>query len=183
MPIIASCFAYGKFNAYDLMQTQKSLVTLALGVPAFMMVKILASGFYAKQDIQTPVKVGALSMGINTVLCSILIWHFAHAGLTLASSLAGYVNCGLLLFLLIKRKHYQPASGWFKYGIQLLIANSSVSLYVFFISGSLEYWINFSSVLRLSLLLAHVLAVVILYLLILGIMGLRFADFRGHMKE
>lgn len=94
MPLIASCFAYGKFQVLDLLQTQKSLMTLALGVPAFMMVKVLASGFYAQQDINTPVKVGAVAMIVNTVLCFIFIRYWAHAGLTLASSLAGYINCG-----------------------------------------------------------------------------------------
>ena len=82
MPLIAGCFAYGKFHISDLLQTQKSLITLGLGVPAFMMVKVLASGFYAQQDIATPVKVGIWSMIINTLLCAAFIKFFAHAGLT-----------------------------------------------------------------------------------------------------
>lgn len=183
MPLIASCFAYGKFNVYDLIQTQKSLFTLAMGVPAFMMVKVLASGFYAQQDISTPVKVGALSMIINTLLCSILVWHFAHAGLTLASALAGYVNCGLLLFLLIKRGVFQPSPGWLKYSIQLFIGNAAVAGYLYFMNGTITYWLSFPPILRLSLLLAHVLAVVVLYLLVLGLTGLRPNHFRGQMKE
>ncbi len=183
MPLIASCFAYGKFNAYDLIQTQKSLFTLALGVPAFMMVKVLASGFYAQQDIRTPVKVGAISMVINTLLCCVFVWSLAHAGLTLASALAGYVNCGLLLFLLIKRGVFQPSPGWLKYSVQLLLANTAVAIYLYFMTGTVDYWLSFSPVLRLSLLLAHVLAVVTLYLLVLGLAGLRPNHFRGQMKE
>lgn len=68
MPLITSCFAYGKFTVYDVLQTQKA-ITLGAGVPAFMMVKVLASGFYAQQDISTPVKVGAVCMIMNTLLC------------------------------------------------------------------------------------------------------------------
>lgn len=183
MPLIASCFAYGKFNAYDLIQTQKSLFTLALGVPAFMMVKVLASGFYAQQDISTPVKVGAISMVVNTLLCCAFVWYFAHAGLTLASALAGYVNCGLLLFLLIKRGVFQPSSGWFKYSMQLIAGNAAVAAYLYFMTDTIDYWLSFSPALRLSLLLAHVLAVVALYLLVLGLTGLRPNHFRGQMKE
>jgi len=183
IPLIASCFAYGKFNAYDLIQTQKSLITLGSGVPAFMMVKVLASGFYARQDISTPVKVGALSMLVNTLLCSIFVWHFAHAGLTLASSLAGYVNCGLLLFLLVKRGIFQPSPGWMKYSLQLVCANAAIIVYMVLMSGTANYWLSFSAHLRLFLLLAHVFIVMIIYLLVLGLTGLRPIHFRGQMKE
>ncbi|RUR19979.1 murein biosynthesis integral membrane protein MurJ [Legionella sp. km535] len=183
MPLIASCFAYGKFNVHDLIQTQKSLITLAMGVPAFMMVKVLASGFYAQQDIKTPVKIGAISMVVNTLLCCIFVWHFAHAGLTLASALAGYVNCGLLLFLLIKRGVFQPSPGWLKYSMQLVIANLAIAVYLYCMSGTVSYWLSFPPIPRLSLLLAHVLATVVLYLLVLGLSGLRPSHFRGQMKE
>jgi putative peptidoglycan lipid II flippase len=183
MPLIVSCFAYGKFSPFDVIQTQKSLITLGAGVPAFMMVKVLASGFYARQDIRTPVKVGAISMGVNTVLCFIFIWHFAHAGLTLASALAGYVNCGTLLYLLIKKEVFKPSPGWLKYIIQLLLANSAMSIYLILTCNTLSYWLNFSAIMRLSLLSMHVLVAVVIYLLVLGLTGMRPAHFRGQVKE
>ena len=183
MPLIAGCFAYGKFHISDLLQTQKSLITLGLGVPAFMMVKDLASGFYAQQDIATPVKVGIWSMIINTLLCAAFIKFFAHAGLTLASAIAGYVNCGCLLYLLVKRGVFKLSPGWFKYSMQLIIANSAIAVYMYFMMGSVDYWLSFSPVMRLSLLLAHVLAVGLIYLFVLGLLGLRFKHFRGQVKE
>jgi putative peptidoglycan lipid II flippase len=183
MPLIAGCFAYGKFTVMDIIQTQKSLITLGLGVPAFMMVKVLASGFYAQQDIKTPVKVGVWSMIINTILCALFVGFFAHAGLTLASALAGYVNCGSLLFLLLKRGVFKPSPGWFKYSCQLITANVIIAVYLFLMTGSIEYWLGFSAVMRLGLLLAHVLVVVVIYLLVLGLCGLRLNHFRGQVKE
>lgn len=183
MPLIASCFAYGKFNALDVLQTQKSLITLGAGVPAFMMVKVLASGFYARQDINTPVKVGVWAMIVNTLLCVALVWHFAHAGLTLASSLAGYVNCGLLLFLLIKRGAFQPSPGWLRFSLQLFVANIAVAVYLYFMGGTVNYWLNSPPVMRLSLLLVHVSVAVIIYLLVLGATGLRPSHFRSQGKE
>lgn len=183
MPLIAGCFAYGQFHEYDILQTQKSLITLGLGVPAFMMVKVLASGFYARQDISTPVKVGAWSMVVNTILCAAFISVLSHAGLTLASALAGYVNCGALLFLLVKRGVYKPESGWLKYSVQLILANSVISIYLYFMMGTVAYWLSFPAVMRLSLLLAHVGVVVVIYLLVLGLTGLRLSHFRGQMKE
>lgn len=183
MPLIAGCFAYGQFNVGDIIQTQKSLFTLGLGVPAFMMVKVLASGFYAQQDIKTPVKVGIWSMIINTVLCALLVGTLAHAGLTLASALAGYVNCGCLLFLLVKRKVFIPSPGWFKYSLQLIVANAAVALYLYFMTGTIDYWLHFPALMRLSLILAHVLAVALLYVVVLALSGLRFKQFRGQVKD
>jgi putative peptidoglycan lipid II flippase len=148
-----------------------------------MMVKVLASGFYARQDISTPVKVGALAMLVNSLLCLVFVWHFAHAGLTLASTLAGYVNCGMLLFLLIKRGIYQPTAGWLKYNMQLVVANAAISVYLFFMNGTATYWLSFPPVKRLSLLLGHVILVIGIYIMVLGITGLRPSHFRGQMKE
>lgn len=183
MPLIACCFAYGKFNTFDLLQTQKSLIALGSGVPAFMMVKVLASGFYARQDIKTPVKIGAWAMLINSLLCAVLIWPLAHAGLALASSLAGYVNCGLLLFILIRRNIFQMQSGWLKYIIQLIAANIMVGLYLYVMSGQVSNWLSLAPFWRIGLLFGHVAVAVIIYFICLFGFGLRPAQFRGAVKE
>ncbi|ASQ46688.1 murein biosynthesis integral membrane protein MurJ [Legionella clemsonensis] len=183
MPLIAACFAYGAFTPNDLIQTQKSLIALSAGVPAFMMVKVLASGFYACQDIKTPVKIGALAMIVNSLLCLVFIWSLAHAGLALASALAGYVNCGVLLVLLIRRKVYQPSTGWLIFLLQLLVANLVIAAYLFIMVGSINDWLAKPAFLRLSWLLGHVAVVVIIYLGSLRLMGIRPAQFRGQMKE
>ncbi|KTD23549.1 murein biosynthesis integral membrane protein MurJ [Legionella israelensis] len=182
MPLIASCFAYGKFSAYDLLMTQKSLITLALGVPAFMMVKVLASGFYACQDIKTPVKIGALAMVVNSILCALLIWPLAHAGLTLASSLAGYVNSGILLLLLIRRNIYQPLVGWFKFILQLFFASAVMSLYLIWMQGDVSFWLKQSLWWRLVLLLGHVAMAMMIYFICLMLAGIRPSQFRGQIK-
>lgn len=183
MPLIASCFTYGAFTSSDLLQTQKSLITLALGLPAFMMVKILASGFYARQDIKTPVKVGVIAMVANTALCALLVGPLAHAGLTLASAIAGYVNCGALLYLLIRRGIYKPVAGWGCFVVQLLIANSVMSVYLFFVIGTVASWLDKPLGWRLMLLLSHVMAALIIYLISLRLCGMKVAQFRGQMKE
>ncbi|PJD95890.1 MAG: murein biosynthesis integral membrane protein MurJ [Legionella sp.] len=183
LPLIAGCFAYGQFSATDMMQTQKSLITLGLGVPAFMMVKVLASGFYAQQDIKTPVKVGVWAMGVNTLLCALLIGFFAHAGLTLASALAGYVNCGCLLVILIKRGVYQPTPGWLKYVVQLFLANIAIAVYLYLMSNTIDYWLHYNAMMRFGLILVHVAVTVLIYLTVLGLSGLRVSHFRGQVKD
>ena len=183
MPLIASCFTYGEFSVNDLIQTQKSLIALAAGVPAFMIVKVLASGFYACQDIKTPVKVGAWAMVVNSIFCACLVWPLAHAGLALASALAGYVNCGILFFLLIRRGIYQPAKGWLKFILQLLVANLAIAVYLFMTVAHIGYWLEHSAILRLLLLLAHVSMAILIYFVSLHLSGVRLAQFRGQMKE
>lgn len=183
MPLIASCFTYGAFSVNDLMQTQKSLIALASGVPAFMMVKVLASGFYAQQDIKTPVKVGAAAMVVNSFLCAFLIWPFAHAGLALASALAGYVNCGILLIVLIRREIFKPMQGWLKFILQLLIANLAIAVYLYTVIGTVNDWLAYSAAMRLLLTIAHVSVAVFIYILSLRLAGIRLAQFRGQMKE
>lgn len=183
MPMIAGCFAYGKFSGMDVVETQKSLMTLGAGVPAFMMVKVLASGFYAQQDIKTPVKIGAIAMLVNSILCAIFILPFAHAGLTLASALAGYLNALVLLRLLIKRKSYRPRAGWLKYLYRLGLANIMMAAYLVYAVGSLERWLAMPAVMRLGCLLMHLLVAALIYLIGLWCLGMRVAQFRGQMKE
>ena len=184
MPLIASCFGYGRFSdVHDILQTQKSLITLGLGVPAFMLVKVLASGFYARQDIKTPVKVGVMAMFLNTLCCVLLVGPLAHAGLALASSIASYANCAVLLILLIRRDIYQPSPKWGRFLAQLAVANGAIVLYLSWMSGEVGFWLSKPPVLRLSLLLTHVVAALVIYVLTLGLCGMRPAQFRGQMKE
>lgn len=182
MPLIAGCFAYGKFSVYSLLQTQKSLIALSSGVPAFMMVKVLASGFYARQDIKTPVKIGAVAMGANSLLCLLLIGPLAHAGLALASALAGYINCGILLFLLVYRGIYQPSAGWRRFILQLAIANSVLAIYLWISVGQISFWLEKPAVLRLLFLLAHIVLAMAIYGIGLWLTGVRFRQFRGQIR-
>jgi putative peptidoglycan lipid II flippase len=183
MPLITTAFAYGKFSLNDILQTQKSLITLSLGVPAFMMVKVLASGFYAQQNIKTPVKVGAWAMLVNSILCACLIQPLAHAGLTLASSIAGYLNCGVLLTLLIQRNIFTPAEKWGRFILQLLVANTFMSIYLWFMIKDPTFWLSKSVAMRGGLILTHVFAAMIIYLLALRLCGLKPNAFRGQFKD
>jgi putative peptidoglycan lipid II flippase len=181
MPLIASCFTYGVFTATDLLQTQRSLITEALGLPAFMMVKVLASGFYAGQNIKTPVKIGAIAMIANTLLCALLVGPLAHAGLTLASAIASYLNCAVLFYLLVHRGIYKPSAGWTRFLLQLIIASSLMGVYLYFMIGDVSFWLNKPLGLRLTLVLSHTLAALLIYLLGLRLCGMRLAQFRGQI--
>ncbi len=183
MPLVASCFGYGAFTAADILATQKSLVTLSLGVPAFMLVKVLASGFYSKQNIRTPVKVGAFAMLFNSLMCAALIYPLKHAGLTLASSLAGYFNALCLLFLLHRKGVYRAQAGWLRFSAQMAVANLLMGLYLMWMKNDLSYWIHLQVTHRLSILGLHVLIAVLIYLVSLMLLGFKWQQFRGLGRE
>ncbi len=82
---------------------RQSLAAFAIGIAPFMLVKILAAGFYAKQDMRTPVRIGVIAMLTNTALNVLLIWPLAHAGIAMATSLAAIVNTGFLYYLLERK--------------------------------------------------------------------------------
>ena len=144
-PILSALFQYGEFDARDVAMSTRSLMAFALGLVAFMLIKVLAPGFYARQDTRSPVKYGLIAMGANTALVLILIWPLAHAGLALATSLAAFLNAGLLFFNLRRRDIYQPRAGWVKFLAQLAAANLAMGLILWFGAGSLEHWLNASA--------------------------------------
>ena len=70
-------------------------------------------------------------MVVNSILCALLVWHLAHAGLALASALAGYVNCGVLFFCLSGAAFFNPEKGWLKFILQLVVANAAIAIYLY----------------------------------------------------
>ena len=107
-----------------------------------MLMKVLAPGFYTRQDTRSPVKYGLIATGANTALTLVLIWPLAHAGLVLSTSLAAFLNAGLLFFNLRRRDIYQPRAGCGKFLAQLTVANLAMGLVLWFGAGTLESWIH-----------------------------------------
>jgi putative peptidoglycan lipid II flippase len=111
-PMIATLFQSDVFDAQDVMMAQSSLMAYALGLQAFILIKVLAPGFYARQDTATPVKIGVIAMVANMALNLVLIFPLTHAGLALATSLSAYLNAFLLMRHLRRDAVYSPSSGW-----------------------------------------------------------------------
>lgn len=101
-PLLTVIFQYGAMSPSDVEQAAKSLRAYSFGLLAFMLIKVLASGYYARQDTKTPVKIGIVAMVANMAFNLMLVWHLAHAGLALATSLSAFVNAGLLYWGLHK---------------------------------------------------------------------------------
>ncbi len=106
-PILATLFQYGAFSAGDSRMAALALMAYSLGLPAFILIKILANGFYARQDTRTPVRIGIQSMLLNMALNVVFVvsmvqtgFAAAHVGLALATSAAAYYNAGQLAWRL-----------------------------------------------------------------------------------
>src|SRR5260221_6971824 len=95
LPLVAALFQYGRFGAEDAWMTRQALVAYSVGLLGMILVKILAPGFYARQDIATPVKIGIATLVATQALNLVLVGPLRHAGLALAIGLGACLNAGL----------------------------------------------------------------------------------------
>ncbi|GAK34776.1 putative lipid II flippase MurJ [Iodidimonas nitroreducens] len=104
-PLITTLFEHGAFSADDSGKTARALMAFAFGLPAFVLIKVLVPGFYAREDMKTPVKIAMLALFVNLGLNLLLMGPLGHVGLALSTSLAAWLNAGLLYVFLRKRRH------------------------------------------------------------------------------
>lgn len=175
-PLISTLFQYGHFDARSVMMTQKSLTMFAIGIAPFMLIKIFASGFYAKQDMRTPVRIGIMAMLANMVLNLILIFPLKHAGIALATSLSAVLNMGFLFYFLRKRKLYTPRADWMFFTFRLLFANTILALFLWLGSGELQDWLTHPALWRGLHLFGLLVSAVIIYFAGLWLAGIRPRD-------
>jgi len=141
-PLITTLFGYGKFTNHDIFMTRQSVIAYAVGLLAFMLVKMLSAGFYARQDVKTPVRIGVISIAVNMILNCLLVFPFAHAGLALAASLSSWLNVGLLLRGLFRKNIYQLQAGWGRFLLRLALANGLMAYFLYESSGDLSQWLS-----------------------------------------
>ena len=111
LPLVSALFQGGKFTAEDARLTALTLSIIVLGLPAYVLVKVLTPGFYARQDTATPVKIAALVLVATVVLNFVLIPPFGIAGLASAIAITSWLNCLLLYIILHRRGHFR-IEGW-----------------------------------------------------------------------
>jgi len=172
-PLLSTLFQYGKFSGEDVLMAQQSLIAFALGITPFMLVKILSSGFYARQDIRTPVKIGVVAMVANMILNLILIWPLAHAGIALATSLSAILNTTCLFFFLRRWEIYQPREGWHLFLLRLMIANMTLAAWLWFAAGDVSEWISQGALWRAGHLVFLLVTAGLVYFGMLWLSGIR----------
>jgi putative peptidoglycan lipid II flippase len=139
-PMLSTLFQYGEFSAYDVEMASRSLMTYSLGLMGFISVKVLAPGFYARQDMRTPVRIGVIAMVSNMAFNVVLVFPLAHAGLALATSLSAFLNAGLLYRGLRRAGVYQPQPGWSTIGKRVALASLLMAGVLWAGRGDVAQW-------------------------------------------
>jgi putative peptidoglycan lipid II flippase len=160
------------FAANDVQQTTHALMGYGAGLIGIVAIKVLAPGFYASQDIRTPVRIAIMVLVITQLMNIVLVPLFAHAGLTLAISLGALVNAGALLFGLMRRRRYMPAPGWPVFAFQVLGATLLMS--AFLLWGARRFdWLATPALPRVGLLAAWIAGAALIYFGALAASGVR----------
>ena len=179
-PILITLFQYDAFHADDVRMSAYSLVAYSAGLPAFIAVKVLAPGYYARQDTKTPVKIAIAAMATNMLLNLVFVglllhkdFEGPHAGLALASSVAAYLNAFLLYRGLRKRAVYKPEKGWISLWASVILACSTMAALLIFMTQDIESWLQAAATLRVKNLALIIAFGVILYVFTSMLTGLK----------
>ncbi len=139
-PLLFTLFQYGAMTVHDVDMAAMSLRAYAVGLIAFMLIKVLAPGYYARQDTKTPVKIGIKAMVANMVFNLSLVFWLEHAGLALATSLSAFLNAGLLWYGLKKSGVFVWQAGWWKYLLQLILSTGLMLVLLLQLNPTLAEW-------------------------------------------
>ncbi|MDR5758005.1 murein biosynthesis integral membrane protein MurJ [Caballeronia sp. LZ035] len=178
-PLTATLFHYGKFDSHSVVMVARALSAYGIGLIGLILIKILAPGFYAKQDIKTPVKIAIFVLVMTQVSNYLFVPIFSHAGLTLSIGLGALANASLLFVGLRRRQIYRPSAGWLRFIVQLLGACLILAGVMHWVAVNFD-WIGMRAtpMLRIALLGASLVVFAALYFGILSAMGFKYAYFK-----
>ncbi len=181
-PVLATLFQYDDFARLDVDMAGLALVAYGVGLPAFMLVKVLAPAFYSRQDTRTPVKVAIRSMIANMVLNVLFVVPLvlleipgAHAGLALATALASYINAAMLFRYLRKAGVYQPDAGWSRLLLQIGFAIAVMTAVILWGAPDATQLAALPGPQRVWQLVVWIAAGVLSYLVALRLAGMRLS--------
>ncbi|MBJ4955597.1 murein biosynthesis integral membrane protein MurJ [Salmonella enterica subsp. enterica serovar Goldcoast] len=176
-PLTVSLFQYGKFTAFDAAMTQRALVAYSVGLIGIIIVKVLAPGFYSRQDIKTPVKIAIVTLILTQVMNLAFIGPLKHAGLSLSIGLAACLNASLLYWQLRKQKIFTPQPGWAWFLTRLVISVLVMSAALVGILYIMPDWSQGTMVWRVMRLMGVVVVGIVAYFAALAVLGFKVKEF------
>jgi putative peptidoglycan lipid II flippase len=178
-PLVTSLFFYGKFTPLDVAMTQQALIAYSIGLLGLILVKILAPGFYARQNIKTPVKIGVFTLVITQLMNVLFVFvlDLQHAGLALAIGLGACINASLLYYHLRRAGYFQPQAGWLLFLVKLLVALIFMGIALYYAMGDASAWLGFSLLKRLVYISGLVVLGGVSYFAMLMLLGFRPRDY------
>jgi putative peptidoglycan lipid II flippase len=129
-PLVATLFHYGAFRDSDVFQVSLALAGYGVGLMGLVGIKVLAPGFYASQDMRTPVRIAVVVLVVTQLMNLALVPLFQHAGLALSIGLGALLNAGWLLLGLRRRGSWRPAAGWGRFLLQVVAATALLTVFL-----------------------------------------------------
>jgi putative peptidoglycan lipid II flippase len=171
LPLVSAIFQAGRFNALDAHYTALTLSIIALGLPAYVLIKVLTPGFYARRDTATPVKTALVVLVVNVILNFALIPPFGIGGLAAAVALSSWLNCAILYALLHRRGHFRVERWLASRLARQLVAGGAMAVALFGIRMGLSSWFAGSLGHRLAAVVAIVAGGMIVYYPLVWMLG------------
>jgi putative peptidoglycan lipid II flippase len=174
-PLVAVLYHYGRFTAQDAAQTVTALQGYGAGLLGLIAIKVLAPGFYARQDVRTPVRIAVVVLIITQGLNAAFVPWLGHAGLALSIGLAAMINAGWLLIGLLRTGAYQPQPGWGVFLLRVLLACGVLAAGLWAANMRLD-WLALQATpwLRALWLAGAVITAALVYFATLRALGLRW---------
>ncbi|MEY4122552.1 MAG: murein biosynthesis integral rane protein MurJ [Pseudomonadota bacterium] len=172
--LVAVLYNYGAFSAHDVQQTTLALMGYGVGLLGLVAIKVLAPGYYASQDIRTPVRIAVAVLVMTQLFNLALVPYLAHAGLALSIGLGALVNAAWLLLGLRQKGAYLPSAGWTRFVLQVLAACVVLSAWL---AWAVRYWdwtaLHATPLLRVALMTGVLAVSALLYFVSLTLLGLK----------
>ena len=176
-PLISTIFQHGAFRAEDVLMTRAALVAYSVGLTGIILVKILAPGFYARQNIKTPVKIAIFTLVVTQLFNLAFVPFFQHAGLALSIGLGACVNAGLLYFFMRKQGIFVPQPEWLAFVLKIAVALYAMAVVLFWLSGADGEWLTSTTLAKCWRLALVICAGAFTYFAALWMMGFRLNQF------
>lgn len=173
LPLITALFHYGRFAAEDAWMTRQALMAYSVGLVGMILVKILAPGFYARQNVVTPVKIGLLTLLATQAMNLVFIGPLKHAGLALAIGLGACLNAALLYRGLRRAGAYTPNPGWPVFVLKVAASVLVMAAVLYAAMGPAAWWLGAGWELKIPAVLGLVALGLVTYAGCLLLFGFR----------
>jgi putative peptidoglycan lipid II flippase len=185
-PLTATTFGYGKFDAHDVQMASYALMAYSWGLLGFSLVKVLAPGYFARQDTKTPVRVGLIALGVNIGLnvavalpAVKLGFPYPHILIATSTCVSAAVNTTLLWRGLARAGVYHAQAGWGVLIARILFANAAMAALLIWLGGDLQGWLTESPWYRAGRLAFCIVAGAATYFAALYLAGTRLRHVRN----
>jgi putative peptidoglycan lipid II flippase len=175
-PLVAVLYHYGAFSARDVQMTALALMGWGAGLVGVVAIKVLAPGYYASQDIRTPVRIAIVVLVVTQLLNVVLVPLFQHAALSLSIGIGALFNAAWLLIGLLRRGSFRPLPGWGVFGLQVLAATALLTIFLMWAASAFD-WVRLAALPRIGWLALLMAGAAAIYLGAAWAAGLRFRQF------